>query len=147
MSVSCSNAAAIQFPQCTGGSNTITWFGIGTAFSGSGVLIYRKSLPSSIAVSNNIRPQFDIGQLTVSVTGDVANNWISDLLNLLFNNTNAANIGDATGLRGSSSAGSLYLSLHTADPGLTGDQTTSEATYTSYTRVGVVRTSSGWTIA
>jgi hypothetical protein len=70
----------------------------------------------------------------------------SDFLLLLFNNTNAANIGDATGLRGSTTAGSLYLSLHTADPGEAGDQTTSEATYTSYARVAVARSSGGFTV-
>jgi hypothetical protein len=66
---------------------------------------------------------------------------------LLFNNTNFANIGDATGLRGSTVAGSLYLSLHTADPGETGDQTTSETAYTNYARVAVARSSAGWTIS
>jgi hypothetical protein len=64
----------------------------------------------------------------------------------LFNNTNAANIGDATGLRGSTTAGSLYASLHTADPGEAGSQSTSEITYTSYARVAVARSSSGWTV-
>lgn len=76
-----------------------------------------------------------------------SNAWETALLNLVFNNTNAANIGDATGLRGSTTVGSLYLSLHTADPGEAGDQTTSEVTYTSYARVAVVRTSSGFTIS
>jgi hypothetical protein len=42
---------------------------------------------------------------------------------------------------------SLYVSLHTANPGATGNQTTSEAAYTSYARVGVVRSSSGWSIS
>lgn len=65
---------------------------------------------------------------------------------LLFNNTNFANIGDATGLRGSSTAGNLYLSLHTADPGETGDQTTSEVTYTSYARAAVARSGAGFTV-
>lgn len=76
-----------------------------------------------------------------------SNAWETALLNLVFNNTNAANIGDATGLRGSSTAGSLYLSLHTADPGEAGDQTTSEIGYTSYARVAVARTSSGFTVS
>jgi len=75
-----------------------------------------------------------------------SNSWETALLQLLFENTNAANIGDATGLRGSSTAGSLYFSLHTADPGEAGDQTTSEVTYTSYARVAVARSSSGWTV-
>lgn len=41
----------------------------------------------------------------------------------------------------------LYVSLHTANPGAGGSQTTSEAAYTSYARVAVVRTSSGWSIS
>jgi hypothetical protein len=72
--------------------------------------------------------------------------WENALLLLLFNNTNAANIGDATGLRGSSAAGSLYLSLYTADPGDAGDQTTSECNYTGYARQPVARSSSGFTV-
>lgn len=75
-----------------------------------------------------------------------SNSWENDLLKLLFNNTTAANIGDATGIVGSTTAGSLYVSLHTADPGEAGDQTTNETTYTSYARVAVARTSGGWTV-
>lgn len=74
------------------------------------------------------------------------NTWENDLLLLVFNNTNAALIGDATGLRGSSTAGSLYLSLHTADPGEAGDQTTSECNYTSYARQAVARSGAGFTV-
>ncbi len=73
--------------------------------------------------------------------------WETGVLNLLFANSNFANVGDVTGLRGSSTAGSLYISLHTADPGEAGSQTTSEATYTGYARVGVVRSGAGWTVA
>lgn len=68
-------------------------------------------------------------------------------LNLLFNNVDWANVGDAAGLQNSAAAGSIYVSLHTADPGETGDQTTSEATYTGYARVAVARSSAGWTIS
>lgn len=69
------------------------------------------------------------------------------LLNLIFANSNWANVGDATGLRGSTSAGSLHISLHTGDPGEAGSQTTSEATYTSYARVAVARSGAGWTVS
>lgn len=69
------------------------------------------------------------------------------LMLLIFQNSNFALVGDATGLRGSSTAGSLYLSLHTADPGEAGDQTTSEATYGAYARVAVARSSSGFTVS
>lgn len=68
------------------------------------------------------------------------------LLNLVFANQNIANIGDATGLRGSTTAGSLYVSLHTADPGEAGDQSTNEISYTGYSRVAVSR-SGGFTVS
>jgi len=61
------------------------------------------------------------------------------LLNLLFKNTAWADIGDASGLQPSATAGSFYLALHTADPGDAGDQSTSEAAYTGYARVAIAR--------
>jgi hypothetical protein len=77
--------------------------------------------------------------------GDTAE---SDLLKLIFQNTNWANVGDATGLRGSTAAGSFYVSLATANPGETGTQLTSEAAYTNYARVAVSRSgATGWTIS
>lgn len=75
------------------------------------------------------------------------NSWETAMLSLLFANSNAANIGDATGLRGSTTAGSLYLSLHTADPGEAGDQTTNEVAYTSYARVAVARNGTAFTVS
>lgn len=42
---------------------------------------------------------------------------------------------------------SLYVALHTADPGEAGVQNTSEVAYTSYARVAVTRNSGGWTVA
>jgi hypothetical protein len=76
-----------------------------------------------------------------------SNTWENDLLLLIFNNTNASLIGDATGLRGSSAAGSLYVSLHTADPGEAGAQNTSETGYTGYARIAVARSGAGWTVS
>jgi hypothetical protein len=67
------------------------------------------------------------------------------LLDLIFLNTDWANIGDAGGLQNSATAGSFYISLHTADPGEAGDQTTNEIAYTSYARVAVARSAGGWT--
>ncbi len=75
------------------------------------------------------------------------NAFESGLLSLIFENANYANVGDATGLRGSSTAGVFYISLHTANPNETGTQSTSEAAYTSYARVSVPRSTSGWTVA
>lgn len=76
------------------------------------------------------------------------NQFEVDLLTLIFNNTNAPNIGDATGLLASTTPGSFYLSLHTAAlSDVTTAQNTTEATYTSYARVGVARNAGGWTVS
>ncbi len=75
-----------------------------------------------------------------------SNSWETLLLQHLFQNTAAANIGDAVGLRGSTAAGSLYISLHTADPAEAGAQATSEATYTGYARVAVARSAAAWDV-
>lgn len=69
------------------------------------------------------------------------------ILSLFFENTNFANVGDATGLVASTSAGSFYISLHTATPDETGSQTTNESAYTSYARVAVARGTATWTVS
>jgi hypothetical protein len=75
------------------------------------------------------------------------NSFETPLLQHIFQNADVANIGDATGLRGSTTAGSLFVSLHTADPGEAGSQTTNETFYTSYARVAVARSAGGWTVS
>lgn len=66
------------------------------------------------------------------------------LLALIFNATTWNDIAenDTTG-----PLTSLYVALHTGDPGEGGTQTTNECAYTSYARVAVVRTSGGWTVS
>lgn len=78
----------------------------------------------------------------MSKSNSLENSWLL----LLFNNTNIANVGDATGLRASTTAGSLFFSLHTADPGEGGDQTSNEVSYTGYARVGVARSGAGFVV-
>jgi hypothetical protein len=69
------------------------------------------------------------------------------LWQLLFQNANFANVGDATGLRQSTAAGNFWVALHTADPGEAGDQTTSECNYTGYGRIAVARSAAGWAVS
>lgn len=76
-----------------------------------------------------------------------SNTFENELLLLIFNNTDIVNIGDAAGLQNSAAAGSLYLVLHTADPGEAGSATTSEISYTGYARQAVARSSSGFTVS
>ena len=73
-----------------------------------------------------------------------SNSLETSLLGLLFNATAIANIADNAA---SSPLTALYVSLHTADPGEGGNQTTNEAAYTSYARVAVNRNSGGWTVS
>lgn len=68
----------------------------------------------------------------------------SALAKLIFNATNWANIADNTV---TSPLANLFVSLHNADPGEAGSQTTSETAYTNYARQSVARTSGGWTIS
>lgn len=71
--------------------------------------------------------------------------FATSLLQLIFNNTNLANVGDSTGLRGSSTAGNFWISLYTAAPSASAQGT--ETVYTNYARVAVARSSGGWTIS
>jgi hypothetical protein len=79
----------------------------------------------------------------MSRTNTSENNYLL----LMFNNDPWANLGDATG-PSSGGDGSLYVSLHTADPGeAAASQQASEATFGQYARQAVARTTSGWTVA
>lgn len=74
------------------------------------------------------------------------NAYANALLNHVLNNVDMPNIGDAAGLQNSAAAGNFYLSLHTADPGAAGTQTTSEVSYTGYARVAISRSGAAWTV-
>jgi hypothetical protein len=65
------------------------------------------------------------------------------ILNLIFNAAAWANYADNAATTPQTN---IHVGLHTADPGDTGTMSTSEATYTSYARVNVARTSGGWTV-
>lgn len=71
------------------------------------------------------------------------NTFENDWMKLIFQATAIANIADNAA---TAPLTNLYVSLHTADPGEAGDQTTNETAYTGYARVAVARTSGGWTV-
>lgn len=54
---SVSPVANITFPACTGGTATITHFGVGTASSSTGKLLYSGTVTPNISVSNGVTPQ------------------------------------------------------------------------------------------
>jgi hypothetical protein len=67
----------------------------------------------------------------------------NDVLKLIFNATNIANIADNTA---TAPLTNLFVALHNADPGGAGTQSTSETAYTGYARATVARTTGGWTV-
>lgn len=66
-----------------------------------------------------------------------ANQTENDVISMVFH-------GDDPAWR---AGGNLYLSLHTADPGEGGVQTSSECAYTPYARVLVTKDAAGWNVA
>lgn len=50
-------AATISFPACTGGTETATYFAIGTASSGTGKILYAGPITPSISISSGVTPQ------------------------------------------------------------------------------------------
>lgn len=62
-----SNANLEQFPQCSSGSEVITYASIVTTSSGAGTIIARAALTSSITVSTGVQPQFAANALTFTL--------------------------------------------------------------------------------
>lgn len=60
------NAAVIAFPECTSGSETVTYVSIGTASSGTGQILYSGALSASRSVSSGITLQFAAGALDIT---------------------------------------------------------------------------------
>jgi hypothetical protein len=65
----------------------------------------------------------------------------NSILALIFNATAWADLAQNDG---SSPLTDLYVSLHTADPGVGNNQTTNETAYTNYARIAIARTTGGW---
>jgi hypothetical protein len=65
----------------------------------------------------------------------------NSILKLLFQGVSIDGIATAT-----ATVTSFYVSLHTADPGDAGNQSTSEISYTGYARQALTRTTTAWSI-
>ena len=53
--------SAISFGACTGGTDTLTYFAIGTASSGTGEVLYWGPISPTISVANGVTPQLTTG--------------------------------------------------------------------------------------
>ena len=72
-----------------------------------------------------------------------SNTHENDYLKLIYN---AVAIADLAENDTSSPLASLYLALHTADPGEAGTQSTNEIAYTGYARKAIARSAAGFTV-
>jgi hypothetical protein len=63
---SATNAAQINFPACTGGSATVTHWGLVSSSSGAGTLIKSGPLNASLVVTTTVAPQIDIGGMVIT---------------------------------------------------------------------------------
>lgn len=79
------------------------------------------------------------------MAGSKKDTFETGILNLIFANSNFANVGDATGLRGSTTAGNFYIALYTVAPTDSAEGT--ECTYTGYARKEIARSGSAWTVS
>lgn len=79
------------------------------------------------------------------MAGGKGDTWATDILSLVLNAVATANIADNAA---SSPLTALFVSLHSADPGHGGSQTTNELSYTGYARVSISRSSGSpaWTV-
>jgi len=60
-----SNAAAIQFPNCTGGTGVVAT-AVGIHAGGGVQLLYYGILDSNLSISTGVQPQFAIGDLDIN---------------------------------------------------------------------------------
>lgn len=60
------NAAAVTFPECTGGSEDLKYFGICKTSTGDDMMFHGE-LPSPFPISQEMQPQYDIGQLALNM--------------------------------------------------------------------------------
>ena len=61
-----SNAALVQWPTCTGGTNDATHFAWVSSASGATAYMLSGALASALGISNGIQPQAAAGQLNVT---------------------------------------------------------------------------------
>lgn len=73
----------------------------------------------------------------------LGNTFENDLVKLILQAVPIANLADNAA---SSPITDIYVALHTADPGESGAQNTSEAAYTGYARIAVERSAGGWDV-
>jgi len=81
------------------------------------------------------------------MAGSLKDAFETDLLELIFENTDITGIGDSGGLRGSVTAGNFYIALFVNGAGPSDSAQGTECSYTGYARKDVPRNASSWVTA
>ena len=108
------NSAEITFPECSSGSNTVTYVGIFDSLSGGNMLLYGE-LSSSLIVQPGVSPVFRAGSLKWTWTGNLSTYYRTRIMNAVRRNLTATGFtpkialcnGDPTGT-GSEFSGNNY---------------------------------------
>lgn len=117
------NTADITFPECTGGSQTVTYIGVfDSASVGSGNMYLYAQLTSSLIVQNGVSPVFRAGDLKWTWTGNFSTYYKTAIMNTL-RGTNLSSF-------------SPYIALCNGDPTGTGN----EFSGNNYSRMAVTMT-------
>lgn len=69
--------------------------------------------------------------------------YSNDLLKLIFNGVGITGLAEDDGVNPITT---LFVALHTSDPGASGGQSTAEVNYQGYARVAVSRSEGGWAV-
>jgi len=119
------------FPTMAGGAGgTVTYFGVGLGSSGSTELDHFGAVTPNLVVVAGIEPKLDTTTNVTQASPDsMTNTAATKYLLHYFNNASWSSVGDNPGLQPSSTAGSLYISLHTSSPAESGNQSTNEISY------------------
>ena len=117
------SSSAVTFPLMVAAVGTITHIALWDAMSAGNLLWYSSALGSSIATAVGISPVIASGAITITLNGEISTYLSHALLNHTFRGVEYTRPGT-----------SIYTSLHTADPGLTG---ASEVSGNAYARVNV----------
>ena len=77
------------------------------------------------------------------MAGSKTDTFENQFLLLMFNNTTIANVGDGTGIEGSTVPGSFYVRLYTSAIAVDDSTLGTECAYTGYVQYGIAVARSG----
>lgn len=153
MIASAQNATAIVFPRCEEGVELVTHYSIGLEPSGPTMYTWSGRFSTPISVVPGFTPSFPMDSCCLGFGADpateerdgrVGDGFKRAFMEWFFLNAPIPKLG--SGVLGSDLPRALMVAMHTADPGPSGNQSTSESRYRGYARVPIYRGRPGWSV-